>query len=355
MKWNDNPEVLSPVGQTIKELLKPKPRRQTLNNFDPIYCDIVDYIIRCTHRIWEEKNIGLCYTHYSEDCQLHTLSGPTVGSKAVVRGTIGALAAFSDRAVVGEDVIWSEDEPGLFYSSHRIRSDGTHMGDDAMGMASMNPSGVMTIADCVVKENLIIEEWLVRDNLLAAAQLGHNPWDIARSQASSDQQGDLSRHSWREEWIESVKRNAATLPPNDHPARIYADALILAFRESLFGDAVQHLSPAVEVQWPTQRHGFGEGYWIGCVLQICAALSDLSLSIDHWAARPLPNGDIAVAIRWTLTGKHTGSGVWGQPSGREILLLNVSHLRMRGDKVVEDITLFDELAVLRQIAGGLGA
>jgi hypothetical protein len=52
---------------------------------------------------------------------------------------------------------------------------------------------------------------------------------------------------------------------------------------------------------------------------------------------------------------HKGLGVWGQPSGRDILIMAVSHYRLRGNQIVQDISVFDELAVLRQIAGGLGA
>jgi predicted ester cyclase len=33
----------------------------------------------------------------------------------------------------------------------------------------------------------------------------------------------------------------------------------------------------------------------------------------------------------------------------------VSHFRMCDDNIVEDITVFDELAIMRQVAGGLGA
>jgi hypothetical protein len=32
----------------------------------------------------------------------------------------------------------------------------------------------------------------------------------------------------------------------------------------------------------------------------------------------------------------------------------VSHYRLRAGQIIEDITVFDELAVLRQISGGLG-
>jgi hypothetical protein len=62
-----------------------------------------------------------------------------------------------------------------------------------------------------------------------------------------------------------------------------------------------------------------------------------------------------VALRWSLAGSHKGTGVWGEPSGRELWLLAVSHYRLRGGVVIEDATVFDELSVLRQIAGGLGA
>jgi hypothetical protein len=46
--------------------------------------------------------------------------------------------------------------------------------------------------------------------------------------------------------------------------------------------------------------------------------------------------------------------VWGAPSGHELWLLGVSHYRLRDGMIVEDMTVFDEVAVLRQILGGLG-
>ncbi len=107
--WNDHPEVLSPVGRSFANLMEEGPRRQDMPGYEPVYRDFVDYIIRCTHRIWEEKNIGLCRSHYSADCVMHTLAGPQVGSEIVVQNTIGALATSSDRQVIGEDVIWSDE------------------------------------------------------------------------------------------------------------------------------------------------------------------------------------------------------------------------------------------------------
>lgn len=42
-------------------------RAQSLEGFDACYTDIVDYIVRCTHRIWDERDVGLIYTHYTHN------------------------------------------------------------------------------------------------------------------------------------------------------------------------------------------------------------------------------------------------------------------------------------------------
>ena len=84
-------------------------------------------------------------------------------------------------------------------------------------------------------------------------------------------------------------------------------------------------------------------------------MHDVAYRLEHIAARPLPGGDVAVALRWSLAGTHKGNGIWGEPSGRELLVMAVSHYRLRGGLIVEDVTVFDELAILRQIAGGFGA
>ena len=81
--WDADPDVLSPVGRSIAEQLATGPPRQALQGFEPVYRDIVDYIIRCTHRIWEQKNVGLCRSHYAEDCKIHTLAGPVAGVETV--------------------------------------------------------------------------------------------------------------------------------------------------------------------------------------------------------------------------------------------------------------------------------
>jgi predicted ester cyclase len=201
VSWTDAAAVApSPAGRSIEDLMSPRSRRQDLTGFDPDYSDIVDYIIRCTHRIWEEKNVGLCRSHYSADCAIHTLAGPVTGVEAVVANTLATLAAFPDRSLIGEDVIWSEDQPGLFHTSHRIVSLMTHLGDDAFGPATGRRAQVTTIADCLVRENRIVEEWLVRDNAHLVRQLRR--WSTRRPPTNRPQRrrrcwsGRSTRRSW---------------------------------------------------------------------------------------------------------------------------------------------------------------
>ena len=354
--WNQLPEVRSPVGRTAADLLAEGPRRQALPGFEPEYRDIVDYIVRCTHRIWEQKDIGLCRTHYADSCVMHTLNGPSCGVENVVQGTLSALSAFADRQVVAEDVIWSEDEPGLFYSSHRITSRSTHEGIDALyGAGAGRAQMATTVADCLVRDNLIVEEWLFRDNARAALQMGHSPRAVAFAQAEADRLGDPARHAWRQDWINRVRGHVAQWPDADHPASGPARLLDAAWCADLYGQAAGQVSPSIEVCWPTGRNGWGRGYWAGCLVQLRAQLHRFALAIDHWAARPLPNGDVAVALRWSACGVHAGSGPWGPPSGREVLIAGSSHYVLRNGRIVRDQTIFDELAVLRQVHGGLGA
>ena len=356
MGWNQDPDVLSPVGRPMRELLTQGPRRQPLDGFEPVYRDIVDYIVRCTHRIWEEKNVGLCRTHYSDDCVMHTLAGPAVGKEVVTQNTVTSLASYADRVVLAEDVIWSEDAPGEYYSSHRITSRSTHFGDEPLvGPATMRGTGVTTIADCKVIANLIVEEWLVRDNATALWQVGADPHTIAAAAAAADREGDQARHAWRGEAIASTRSQGDVAIEVGHPAAPLAAMLRTAFTGDLYGDAAAGLSPCAEVRWPSNRHGFGRGYWVGCMMQLANAFHHRTFRCEHVAARPLPHGDVAVALRWSLAGTHKGTGPWGEPSGRELWLLAVSHYRLRGGQVIEDVTVFDEVSMLRQIAGGLGA
>lgn len=357
MNWNSDSQVTSLVGRPLTEILGQRPRRQRLDGFDAEYSDFVDYIARCTYRIWDQKNVGLIRSHYSEDCPVISLAGKITGAQAMLRGTITALAGCPDRSPVGEDVIWSLDGPGVYFSSHRIMSMSAHLGPDPLLHTPLRGGrvSVAVIADCVCRENRIIQEWLVRDYAHYVRQFGLNPRAVAERLAADDLHGDQQRHAWLQQELKRVAGNGNQAPAQDHPAHLPVRALRLAFEEDFYGAASALAASCIELRWPSGRYLAGRGAWIGCLMQLRAPLDQVSFMIDHWAARPLPDGDVAVALRWWLTGNHLHAGVWGRPSRRKLAILGISHYRLRGSRIIEDFTVFDEIGVLRQAAGGFGA
>jgi hypothetical protein len=162
----------------------------------------------------------------------------------------------------------------------------------------MRGTGVTTIADCKVVANLIVEEWLVRDNATAMWQVGADPRTVAAAAAAADQEGDQSRHAWRAEAIAATRTQADVEIEEGHPAAPLAAMLRQAFAEDLYGDAAALLSPCAEVRWPSRRHGFGRGFWVGCMMQLSNALHDRAFRCEHVAARPCPTA----MSRWPCAG-----------------------------------------------------
>lgn len=90
-------------------------RVQPMQGFDDCYADIVDYIIRCTHKIWDERDIGLIYTH---NCVLYGTTGTLYTREEVVRDRIQWLVSLPERRGMGTHVIWKGDDIQGFHTSH---------------------------------------------------------------------------------------------------------------------------------------------------------------------------------------------------------------------------------------------
>ena len=342
-------------GRDIAGILAPQGEpRQHIPGFDAEYADIVDYILRCTHRIWEQKDVGLIATHYGTDIVVHMMTGPAYGMGDVIAGTSRTLAAFPDRTLTGEAVIWSSESGGAYLSSHRITSTATNLGTSELGPATGKRITFTTIADCLCKANLIIEEWLVRDYSHMALQLGYHPREVARTHAAEDR-AKGPRADWRTEAITRVMDTALTAftngampdPAEDPHAFAHAvfDQIIVHRR---FGRVREVYSPAAHWSGPGGRRLFGWGEIAGWFTALIGSFGDARINIQHVAAV-----DDMIAVRWELTGTHDGPALYGAPTGERVYILAVTHWRIAHGVIVDEVTVFDEVALMRQMEGGL--
>ncbi len=342
-------------GRDIKQILAPQgARRQDIPGFGDEYCDIVDYILRCTYRIWEQKDVGLIATHYAPDIVVHMMTGPVLGMNGVIAGTAQTLSSFPDRTLTGEAVIWSDEGSGAYLSSHRITSAATNLGASELGPATGKRITFTTIADCLCKENMITEEWLVRDYSAMALALGYHPRAVARDHAVLDK-GTGGRADWRKAAMERVQSGtmtpfpAAILPdPATEPhafAHAFFDAIVNHRR---FGMTREAYSSAAHWAGPGGRRLFGWGEIAGWFTALIGNFGDARINIQHVAAV-----DGQIAVRWELAGTHDGRTLYGAATNEPIYILAITHWRIAYGVIVDEVTVFDEVALMRQMEGGL--
>ena len=329
------------------------PRKQALAGFEPVYTDIVDYIVRSTHRIWDEKNPGLIYQHYASNAVVYGSLGTTHSREDVVRATIQRIAEFPERRGMAAQVIWRGDDQQGFYTSHLVASTGRHLGPGPYGKPTGRQFFSRTIADCMIFENRVYREWLVRDNMAFVRCLGVDPDELAGRMAAEQAAKGVSMND-----IGEGARMLGQYPPQETPDTSIAHTdeeaeclgwLHRMYNLRLFGTIRDRYAPNVLWHGPGNRDLYGAPAVMGQVLNLMAMLPDSSWTPHHVCSVASVEGGVKVAVRWTMDGHHMGHGVLGAPTGRPLFVMGMSHYHIRDGRVVEEWTLYDELALRVQL------
>jgi len=316
--------------------------------------DIVDYILGITFEIWEEGGVDLIRQYYASDCVVWGLDGITHGAAAVVEGTRETLKGFPDRLLLAENVIWSGSRDDGYYSSHRLLSLATNKGHTIYGPPTGVRIRMTNIADCVVEDGVIVREWLVRDNMTLATQLGAEPVKAARDMAKR-------RSPELTDWLatETSRVGSVSLPESaDRPVTPRDDPTAFAWRvlrscwrgdRDLFDTthapySVLHRSPL--------RHYSGRGEVYDYYQNLRRIMGDAHFSVDHVASQPFAGNGIDIAVRWTATGEHQGDVLGIKATGKPLFIMGVTHWRCINDRISAEMTIFDDLAVLSQTLVG---
>ncbi len=326
---------------------------QGMQGFDPVYTDIVDYIIRCTHRIWDEKNPGLIYTHYAHNCVVYSSMGTTHSREEVVRATIQRIAEYPERRGYASSVIWNGDDQNGFYTSHMGTSVGRHTTHGAYGAPTGRTFYSRTIADCMIFQNKIYREWLVRDNMATLRCLGVDIDALATSMAASQAAQGITAPMLGDSG-RIIGQGQPTPDTDLSLANTDAEAEALTWMHRvwnlrMFGELRDVYAPNVLWHGPSMRDLYGVSAAIHQAISLIAMIPDATWIPHHICSVDHIEGGTKIAVRWTMEGHHTGQGVLGKPTSRPLLVMGMSHYHVVGGRVVEEWTIYDELALRVQI------
>ncbi|MCY3879396.1 MAG: nuclear transport factor 2 family protein [Rhodobacteraceae bacterium] len=321
------------------------------------YSDFTDFILGITHEIWEQRHVSSLRQLYAEDIPVRSPSSVVVGNENVIAATLATLNEFPDRQLFGEDVIWDRTGGNSWLSSHRIYSTATHLGEGAFGQASGKRVGYRIIADCHAEACpergwKINDEWLVRDlgaitrclgmsaEEFALIWLDNQELDPSEVRFAGHRPGDGTKGPYQGQGNQSGI------------GRAYGELL-----QSIMGDDLSVIKTrydrACEMQLPGggAAHGIDqcEAFWFS----LKSAFPRAEFELRHIIGREDAGMPPRAAIRWSLTGKHDGYGMFGEPSGAEVHVMGISHAEFGPRGLRREFILFDEVAIWQQILIGV--
>jgi predicted ester cyclase len=319
-----------------------------MKGFDPQYRDFPDFIEKITREIWEDRGVGLSLRkYYGPHVIVRASNAIIVGDAGVTGATLATLHEFPDRQLVYEDVIWTGDEDVGFLSSHRLISVMRKQGAGAYGPASGAVVRSRIIADCVVKDGVISEEWLVRDHGAFAACLGATPEALAR---------DLVESDLRRTGKVTVFTPAVDVPgpyraviDDSAEARRYADGWRGVWGEKTPALIRDHYHQGAALHGPNGETFNGHMDIDRVVISYLASFPDLKLTIDHLITNRDPGQPARLALRWSGEATHCGWGRFGEPTGAPVYILGMTHAYMVDGRVTHEWLAIDDVAIWKQI------
>lgn len=318
-----------------------------MQNFSPEFKTPEQYIIDITYKIWEKRGVGRIYDWYAADTPVRRAHNVTNTVEAVIQHTLESMSEFPDEESFAEDVIIG-DKPNGFLSSHRVRSQATHLADGYFGPATNRRISNLTIADCLCRDNKVVEEWLVSDGAGMARQLGIDPIAFGKNLGQQNPETySIGNLAMRQRWSDP---EGFTIVGDSHIANRLVDTYNAIWNDKNLNVMDENNDRAMRFEGPNGHVCYGRnqaGNWFYTVL---ASIPDGRFEPHHLIVRQQQDRPVRVALRWSYCGTHSGIGRYGEPSGVPVALLGISHFELRDGQIVNEWLVLDETAVHAQIA-----
>jgi len=211
-----------------------------------------------------------------------------------------------------------------------------------------------SMADLWCADGQVRDGWILRDTAVQARAAGMRPADWARARLRA---------------AGGAARLPAPLTPDTDPDGPYVartpggrhcdrgEALADRLRRIMDGDLAvldRGSDPACAHVLPGGEDGLGSAaarrFWAG----LRAALPGAAFRIEHRHGATPPQQAPQAAVRWSLYGRHDGTGRFGPPTGCFLHVLGMTQAEFGPRGVRREWTLIDDCAVWTQIVMAAG-
>ena len=344
-------------GGTAKSLnpIPKKLKSQPMKGFEVQYKNIIDYIVRITYHIWEDKNIGYIYDTYSNDCRVWDEFGLQSGSEKIVADTVHTNNAFPDIRLFADEVIWAGDDNASFHTSHRTIITGTNTGFSKFSEPTGKSVRLFCIANCVAKNNEIYYENVVYDTAALIKQLGLNVNQVAKDIANKGGIGPFApdfKNSKPKRKTGKAKPISFEIPEKVSNVREFVHSIFNTIWNRRNFSAIDHVySDNIVFEGSTGRLFKGKKQLRSFIISIVASFPDLALSIEdiYWMGNE--QDGYLVSIRWGAIGAHKGNGYYGAPTDKECYIWGITQWQIEKNKIIKEWTAFNEFGILMQLLG----
>jgi len=332
--------------------------KQSMRGFESTYQNIIDYIVRITHRIWEEDNIDYIYDTYHENSQVYDDYGLQSGAKKIVADTNHTVSAFPKIQLVADEIVWAGNDEVGFHTSHRTIIRGKNTGPSKYGPATNREIDVWCIANCVALDNEIFLEHVLYNNSSMLKQLGFDLNESARKLAAASPAGWSQNSAARK-----TSGQCGTIKP-EHPTisdsgeGFDIDDFVRSHYHKVWNHrevetlGTTHASN-LTFHGPTDRAFNGLDQYQTFLVSFFAMFPDIEHSVDevYWMGND-KEGYLS-SVRWSGIATHSGNGSYGSPTNREVYIWGITQHKIVDGRIIDEWMLFNEMDLMMQLAGPL--
>ena len=327
---------------------------QSMRGFEETYRNIIDYIVRITYRIWEDRDVEYIGDTYSGTSRVYDDYGLQLGNQKIIDDTHHTTGAFSDIKLIADEVVWAGDDEIGYHTSHRTIIRGTNDGDSKYGPATNKFIDVLVIANCVALENEIFLEHVLYNNSSMLQQLGHDLSEMV-PRLTADAPAGWPRDATTWNALRSATSPAVPISiaepidgfDIDRFARATFDELWNRGNYGVLGEAY---ASNFTFAGPTDRAFSGAAPYRELLQSLSQAFPDLELQVDevYWMGNE--NEGFLTSERWSAEGTHSGAGIYGEPTGKSAQIWGITQHKIVNGKIVAEWMLFNELDLMMQLA-----